>query len=102
LRFREDFEEGVEDEPPLLLGPVVPSFRALSGRLKFTVRRHKFNQDSLSPEAIQQPKINPLPPLEAGPSYALTPNTVELISTHGALFPRGGPVQDPVITPSLS
>ena len=31
-----------------LLGPVVPSFRALSGRLKFTVRRHKFNKDSLS------------------------------------------------------
>jgi len=29
-----------------LLGPVVPSFRALSGRLKFTVRRHKFNKDS--------------------------------------------------------
>ena len=26
----------------------VPSFRALSGRLKFTVRRHKFNKDSLS------------------------------------------------------
>ena len=25
-----------------------PSFRALSGRLKFTVRRHKFNKDSLS------------------------------------------------------
>jgi len=32
-----------------LLGPVVPSFRALSGRLKFTVRRHKFNTDSLPP-----------------------------------------------------
>ena len=31
-----------------LLGPVDPSFRALSGRLKFTVRRHKFNKDSLS------------------------------------------------------
>ena len=30
-----------------LLGPVVPSFRALHGRLKFTVRRHKFNKDSL-------------------------------------------------------
>ena len=30
-----------------LLGPVDPSFRALSGRLKFTVRRHKFNTDSL-------------------------------------------------------
>ena len=27
-----------------LLGPVDPSFRALSGRLKFTVRRHKSNQ----------------------------------------------------------
>ena len=30
------------------LGPVDPSFRALSGRLKFTVRHHKFNKDSLS------------------------------------------------------
>ena len=30
-----------------LVGPVVPSFRALSGRLKCTVRRHKFNEDSL-------------------------------------------------------
>ena len=28
--------------------PVDPSFRALSGRLNFTVRRHKFNKDSLS------------------------------------------------------
>jgi len=27
-----------------LLGPAVPSFRALSGRLKFTVGRHKFNK----------------------------------------------------------
>ena len=31
-----------------LPGPVVPSFRALSGCLTFKVRRHKFNQDSLS------------------------------------------------------
>ena len=30
-----------------LLGPVDISFRALSGRLDFTVRRHKFNTDSL-------------------------------------------------------
>ena len=30
-----------------LLGPVVRSFRALSERLKFTVRRHEFNQDCL-------------------------------------------------------
>ena len=33
-----------------LLGPVAPSFRALSGRLTFTVRRHKFNKDSHSAE----------------------------------------------------
>ena len=31
-----------------LLGPVDPSFRALSGRLKFTVRRYQFNKESLS------------------------------------------------------
>ena len=31
-----------------LLGPVDPSFRVLAGRLKFTVRRHKFSKDSLS------------------------------------------------------
>ena len=30
------------------LGPTDPSFRALSGRLNFTVRRHKSNKDSLS------------------------------------------------------
>ena len=31
-----------------LLGPVDPSFRALFERLKFTVRCHKFNKDSVS------------------------------------------------------
>ena len=31
-----------------LLGPVDPSFRALSGRLEFTVRRHRLNTDCLS------------------------------------------------------
>jgi len=35
--------------------------------------------------------------VRTGP-YALTPNTVELIPTLGALSPRGGPVQDPVLT----
>ena len=35
-----------------LLGPVDPSFRALSGRLKFIVRRHKFNKDSLFENGI--------------------------------------------------
>ena len=29
-------------------GPVLPSFRALSGRLKFTARRHRSNKNSLS------------------------------------------------------
>jgi len=44
---------GLKYEPPERfgvqgLGPVDPSLRALSGRLQFTVRRHKLNQDSLS------------------------------------------------------
>ena len=39
-----------------------------------------------------------LPPHWYKGPYALTPNTVELISTLGALPPRGGPVQDPVLT----
>ena len=30
-----------------LLGPVDPSFRALAGRLKYTVRRHMFQKDYL-------------------------------------------------------
>jgi hypothetical protein len=30
--------------------------------------------------------------------YTLTPNAVELILNLGALFPRGGLVQDPVLT----
>ena len=36
-------------------GSVDPSFRALSGRLKCTVRRHKFNKDSLSPGRARHP-----------------------------------------------
>ena len=31
-----------------LLGPVVPLFRAISGFLMCTVRRHEINKDSLS------------------------------------------------------
>ena len=37
-----------EAESGTLSVPVVPSFRALSGRLKLTVRRHKLNKDSRS------------------------------------------------------
>ena len=36
----------LNDVSSSLLGPVDPSFRALSGRLKLTVRRHTFNTDS--------------------------------------------------------
>jgi len=48
----------------------------------------------------ERDSLRPCPPEDKGP-YALTPNTVELIPTLGALFPRGGPVQDPVLTESL-
>ena len=40
--------QGSGAAPPALLSPLDPSFRALSGRLKLTVRRHKFNKDSVS------------------------------------------------------
>jgi len=39
--------EGLHRETSSLLGPVDTSFRALSGRLECTVRRRKFNNDSL-------------------------------------------------------
>ena len=43
-----------------LLGPAVPSFRAFSGRLRFTVRRYKFKKDSPFAEqgllCAEQPK----------------------------------------------
>ena len=42
-----------------LLGPVEPSFGALSGRLKFTVRRHKFNKDSVRTAASIIAAITP-------------------------------------------
>ena len=43
------------------LGPIDPSFRSLSGRLKLTVRRHKFNKDSPSREWSTQggPLVTP-------------------------------------------
>ena len=46
---------------PSLLGPVDPSVRNLSGRLKFTVRRHKFNTDSLIGFPAGQPTREPTP-----------------------------------------
>ena len=41
--------------------PVVPSFRALSGRLKCTVRRHTFNRDSPPCSGHSAAKCLPLP-----------------------------------------
>ena len=38
------------------LDPVDPLFEALSGRLKFTVRRHKFSKDSLSAWSNPKPE----------------------------------------------
>ena len=32
----------------------------------------------------------------------VTPNTVELVPTLGALVPQGGPVRDPVLTPAIT
>ena len=43
---RQHHDEGPTN--PHGLGPIDPSFRALSGRFKFTVRRYKFNKKSLS------------------------------------------------------
>ena len=45
------------------LGPVVPSFRTLSGRFTFTVRRHEFNKDSPlfgEPGLFSSPKLTDL------------------------------------------
>ena len=56
-----------------LLGPVDPSLRALSGRRKFTFRRHTFNKDSLSKQGALWREVvvfanyqTSLSPLEAG------------------------------------
>ena len=46
-RLRGEEQPGRKRMACFVLGPAIPSFRALSGRLKFTVRPHKFNQDSL-------------------------------------------------------
>ena len=40
------------------LGPADPSFQALSRRLKFTIRRHKFNKNSLCVSSIYNNFVN--------------------------------------------
>ena len=47
---------------------MVPSFRALSERLKFTVRRHKLNNDSLPEAGGTTRGGRPPPPSGAGHS----------------------------------
>jgi len=61
------------------------------------VRQSRPNAGDSSASACPRP-----PPSSALMSMSLlTPITVELVHTLGALFPRGGPVQDSVITPFL-
>jgi len=50
-----------------LLGPVDSSFRDLSRRLKFTVRRHKFNKESPSRASVEMPSTRkPSTPVRGG------------------------------------
>ena len=51
----------------LFNGPVDPSFQALSGRLKFTARRHKSNKESFSFQQCQRQCSRP-----DGPSWLPT------------------------------
>jgi len=50
------------------------------------------------PCRLQGGRTGEVPGCAAHCPYALTPNTVALIPTLGALFPKGGPVQDPGLT----
>ena len=76
------------------LGPVDPSFRALSGRLKFTVRRQKFNKDALfsvdgsRPAPMPHTRPHPAPaPKMAVVGKKLTPTPV----------PKKGPSAHPYL-----
>jgi len=51
----------VSSERSTVSGHVVPSFRALSGCLKFAVRRHNFNKDSLLVKGFGGRSPAPLP-----------------------------------------
>ena len=70
-----------------LLGPVDPSFRALSGRLKFTVRGHKLNKDSLSQEVVSASKTQMFrtPSLQFK-SPTKSPKKRQNSKSHGALL----------------
>jgi len=56
------------------LGPVDPSFRALSGRLEFTVQRHQFNKESLNPLCKRFLDRKPTSLDRKPPSFAYTVN----------------------------
>ena len=68
---------------------------------------HTLYEGGIVPEFVYTPSIAfKLPEASYAPAKlgfrpcctALTPNTANLIPTLGALLPRGGPVQDPVLT----
>ena len=64
-----------------LLGPVNSSFRALPGRLKFTVRRHRFNQDCLSLVDPETWGATRLVKLKSSSSSSLLLSSLELSDT---------------------
>ena len=75
-----------------LLGPVVSSVRALSGRLKCTARRRKFNKDSLpvveprvSETLISKPEFPTLKPQTRNPHFRNTKSSA-------APPPRSAPI----------
>jgi len=77
--------------PASLLGPVDPSFRVLSGRLKFTVRRHKFNNDSLFSATCSLPEPSGharLGAMHAGRLHAHARKEAARPHTHGGFRPQ--------------
>ena len=52
MLWRRERKMQMPDALVFFLGPVAPSFRALAGHLKFTVRHHKSNKDSLLSETV--------------------------------------------------
>ena len=74
------------------VGPVVPSFRALSGRLKLTVRRHKSNKDSLSAQGYLADKKPPHPGTLVGLSLGPYGGPTVALGRGAVSYERGTPV----------
>jgi len=86
------------------VGPVDPSFRALSERLKFTVRRHKVNKDSFLHSSIRPEDsahvgaiVLALEPFASGPGGSMRRNHDENAEHVGA---RRAP-WEPMVPPGI-